>query len=134
MLSLGQFFWYSRALELQQWRCCCLSFLQEEAAIQASWCAHLHAKYFSTATGSLASLGLSSSLAHSLWAISLVRSRTFSGALAAGLGFWVYGLGLGLREASAPVWHTACGSSAWYAAGLFQVRLGACCCLSGAQV
>lgn len=53
--------------------------LQEEAAIQAGWCAHLHAKYFSTVTGSLAPLRLSDGLAHSLWAISLVRSRTFSG-------------------------------------------------------
>lgn len=59
--------------------------LQEEAAIQAGWCAHLHAKYFSTVTGSLAPLRLSDGLAHSLWAISLVRSRTFSGAGAASL-------------------------------------------------
>jgi hypothetical protein len=66
--------------------CCALAltyllclWLQEEAAVQASWCAHLHAKYFSSATGSLATLNLSNSLAHSLWAISLVRSRTFSG-------------------------------------------------------
>lgn len=54
-------------------------YVQAEAAHQASWCAHLHAKYFSAVSGSLAPLNLSHSLAHSLWAISLVRSRTFSG-------------------------------------------------------
>lgn len=58
-----------------------LPFLQAEAAVQANWCAHLHAKYFSSVRGTLSPLGLSSSLAHSLWAISLVRSRTFSGEL-----------------------------------------------------
>lgn len=58
--------------------------VQEEGTIQANWASHLHAKYFSSTTGSLAPLRLSSSLQHSLWAISLVRSRTFSGGWAAG--------------------------------------------------
>jgi hypothetical protein len=56
-----------------------IALLQDEASIQARWCTHLHAKYFSSTTGELRTLGLSDSLAHSLWAISLVRSRTFSG-------------------------------------------------------
>jgi hypothetical protein len=55
--------------------------LQAEAAVQADWAAYLHGKYLHYKSGSLGPLGLSSSLADSLWAISMVRSRTFSGEL-----------------------------------------------------
>jgi hypothetical protein len=53
--------------------------LQAEAAVQADWAAYLHGKYLHHKSGSLGPLGLSGSLAESLWAISMVRSRTFSG-------------------------------------------------------
>jgi hypothetical protein len=47
--------------------------------VQADWNTHLYRKHYDARSGSLAALGLSASLADSLWALSLVRSRTFSG-------------------------------------------------------
>lgn len=52
---------------------------QSEAVVQADWAAYLHGNYLHSKSGKLASLGLSNNLALSLWAISMVRSRTFSG-------------------------------------------------------
>jgi hypothetical protein len=47
--------------------------------VQAAWSTHLHTSLYHSKGGRLARLGLSSSLADSLWALGLVRSRTFSG-------------------------------------------------------
>lgn len=52
---------------------------QAEAAVQADWAAHLHARYFCASRGELAPLKLGTSEALSRWAVSMVRSRTFSG-------------------------------------------------------
>lgn len=77
-----------------------IALLQDEAGIQARWSSHLHAKYFSSTTGELRTLGLSDNLAQSLWAISLVRSRTFSGMpmqpLNVATQLWWHGLGWGV--------------------------------------
>ncbi|WIA21504.1 hypothetical protein OEZ85_000708 [Tetradesmus obliquus] len=81
---------YLGLLPQEQDMCCLLNYsraeaaelqlpgLVAEAAVQADWAAYLHGKYLHYKSGSLAPLRLSGSLAESLWAISMVRSRTFS--------------------------------------------------------
>jgi hypothetical protein len=53
---------------------------QAEAVVQYDWCHHLHQTHLAAGGSDLAPLRLSSSLQDSLWALSMVRSRTFSGA------------------------------------------------------
>ena len=55
-----------------------LQWLASEAAVQHTWAQESHASLFSSQTGLLKSLQLADSLQQTLWAMSLVRSRTFS--------------------------------------------------------
>ena len=55
-----------------------LQWLSAEAVIQHSWAADSHDSLFSSQTGLLKDLKLADSLQKTLWAMSLVRSRTFS--------------------------------------------------------
>ena len=55
-----------------------LQWLAQEAAAQHSWAQDSHETLFSSQTGQLKSLQLADSLQDTLWAMSLVRSRTFS--------------------------------------------------------
>lgn len=55
-----------------------LQWLAAEAAIQHSWAEECHKSLFSSQTGHLQGLRLADSLQNTLWAMSMVRSRTFS--------------------------------------------------------
>ena len=55
-----------------------LQWLASEAAVQHTWALDSHASLFSSQTGLLKSLQLADNLQETLWAMSLVRSRTFS--------------------------------------------------------
>lgn len=55
-----------------------LQWLAKEAAVQHSWACDSHASLFSNETGHLKELQLADNLQDTLWAMSLVRSRTFS--------------------------------------------------------
>lgn len=55
-----------------------LQWLANEAAVQHGWAADSHESLFSSHTGHLKGLQLADSLQDTLWAMSLVRSRTFS--------------------------------------------------------
>lgn len=55
-----------------------LQWLSAEAAVQHSWAAESHESMFSSHTGVLKDLQLADNLQQTLWAMSLVRSRTFS--------------------------------------------------------
>lgn len=58
-----------------------LQWLASEAAAQHTWAQDSHASLFSSQTGLLEGLQLADSLQDTLWAMSLVRSRTFSEAV-----------------------------------------------------
>ncbi|KAL0020939.1 hypothetical protein WJX79_002382 [Trebouxia sp. C0005] len=55
-----------------------LQWLANEAAVQHGWATDSHESLFSSHTGHLKGLQLADSLQDTLWAMSLVRSRTFS--------------------------------------------------------
>lgn len=55
-----------------------LQWLANEAAVQHSWAQDSHESMFSSHTGHLKGLQLADCLRDTLWAMSLVRSRTFS--------------------------------------------------------
>ena len=55
-----------------------LQWLANEAAVQHSWAEDSHESVFSSQTGHLKALQLADRLQDTLWAMSLVRSRTFS--------------------------------------------------------
>ena len=55
-----------------------LQWLAAEAAIQHSWAEECHKSLFSSQTGYLKDLRLAQNLQDTLWAMSMVRSRTFS--------------------------------------------------------
>ncbi|KAL3148961.1 hypothetical protein ABBQ32_001818 [Trebouxia sp. C0010 RCD-2024] len=58
-----------------------LQWLASEAAAQHTWAQDSHTSIFSSQTGLLRSLQLANTLQDTLWAMSLVRSRTFSEAV-----------------------------------------------------
>lgn len=58
-----------------------LQWLASEAAAQHAWARDTHTSIFSSQTGLLKNLQLADSLQDTLWAMSLVRSRTFSEAV-----------------------------------------------------
>ena len=58
-----------------------LQWLASEAAAQHTWAQDSHTSIFSSQTGLLKSLQLADTLQDTLWAMSLVRSRTFSEAV-----------------------------------------------------
>lgn len=58
-----------------------LQWLASEAAAQHTWAQDSHASLFSSQTGLLKGLQLADRLQETLWAMSLVRSRTFSDAV-----------------------------------------------------
>ena len=55
-----------------------LQMLQPEAELQHSWACSMHKELFDHEKGELRSLGLNTSQADFVYALSLVRSRTFS--------------------------------------------------------
>lgn len=55
-----------------------LQWLSAEAAIQHRWAAESHESLFCSKAGHLKELQLADTLQETLWAMSLVRSRTFS--------------------------------------------------------
>ena len=55
-----------------------LQMLQPEAELQHSWACSMHEALFAHEEGELRTLGLSTSRAEFVYALSLVRSRTFS--------------------------------------------------------
>lgn len=55
-----------------------LQWLADEAAVQHKWAQESHDSMFSSQTGHLRKLQLADSLTDTLWAMSMVRSRTFS--------------------------------------------------------
>ncbi len=55
-----------------------LQWLANEAAVQHGWATDSHESLFSSHTGHLKGLQLADTLQDTLWAMSLVRSRTFS--------------------------------------------------------
>ena len=65
-----------------------LQWLADEAAVQHSWAQESHESLFSSHTGHLKRLQLADSLQDTLWAMSQVRSRTFSETVSAEQHVW----------------------------------------------